>query len=534
MKNKIYIKQWLDLKPYHKQCPTDTYYLRLANEIRESFQEFDILDQLLDITNEDTNILACILASYFEDIISETNIWNTFVKLHTRMYGKPIPFLPADNYYDGEINQQDIHILIWYFFNTIQDDTHYQWYAPYIEEVAGSVMEILEREYETAPENLTLKAYYWLDDDADYYAARSFMQKLFLFTYLFYTDTYSEFRRRKEALIRKGKDHEEYLQIMKQGFFVFYIHTAHSRLLSLKANEWAAHILGEDHPLHKNLLGLSPRIEGYFQYKGMDDTNVFIEHIASGKKFNLVKHSFDSYTDLNEIDTLIFIGIIRWGGEWWFSGVFIKSGFDADLVLDQKNSIEARLAVNFLDEDKEKTDEVVEKQRKAFLSFNKGQPIAFMPTNKVEDFTKGFAEHYNNSLQLSAKEKEEASQRARKDGFFGDIENQDFDLSGGSDTALVFFNPISGIELATGINSAFPMEHNPYFNKNKSEADVSYSLMSPDVSVELAKYCVDNCKDKLDFFKGEEGMTHLNDMDFLLRFWKKDNYHTTSHTALTG
>jgi hypothetical protein len=39
-------------------------------------------------------------------------------------------------------------------------------------------------------------------------------------------------------------------------------------------------------------------------------------------------------------------------------------------------------------------------------------------------------------------------------------------------------------------------------------------------------YCLDNCKEKLDFFKTEFGLIVLNDLDFLLRFWKHRNYHS--------
>lgn len=37
MKNRIYIKQWLELKPYKNPTGTDSYYLKLSNEIKNSF-----------------------------------------------------------------------------------------------------------------------------------------------------------------------------------------------------------------------------------------------------------------------------------------------------------------------------------------------------------------------------------------------------------------------------------------------------------------------------------------------------------------
>jgi len=34
MSAKIFIKDWLDLKPYRKHALTDSYYLKLANEVK--------------------------------------------------------------------------------------------------------------------------------------------------------------------------------------------------------------------------------------------------------------------------------------------------------------------------------------------------------------------------------------------------------------------------------------------------------------------------------------------------------------------
>ena len=77
MNKGIYIKDWLLLKPYNRQTSTDSYYLKLSNEVKHAIItniQPDILKYYLE--NEDINHLSCFLTSYFEDIISETNIWN--------------------------------------------------------------------------------------------------------------------------------------------------------------------------------------------------------------------------------------------------------------------------------------------------------------------------------------------------------------------------------------------------------------------------------------------------------------------------
>lgn len=86
LKERIYIKQWLDLKPYDTHSTTDSYYLKLCNEVKQSIitnkQSF-VLQTYLD--NDKIDVLACFLTSYFEDLISETNIWNSFILIHKRL-----------------------------------------------------------------------------------------------------------------------------------------------------------------------------------------------------------------------------------------------------------------------------------------------------------------------------------------------------------------------------------------------------------------------------------------------------------------
>ena len=100
MDKRIYIKDWLELKPYGNQTVTDSYYLKICNEIKKVIttnkQSF-VLQRYLD--NEDINLLSCFLTSYFEDLLSETNIWNSFVRTHQRLYRKQLPFYNLDEYY---------------------------------------------------------------------------------------------------------------------------------------------------------------------------------------------------------------------------------------------------------------------------------------------------------------------------------------------------------------------------------------------------------------------------------------------------
>lgn len=531
MTKKIYLKDWLKFKPYDKQVPSDLYYLRLANQINTqlmvSFRDFGLLSDYNPMVVKD---LSCFLCSYFEDIISNSRIWPTFTSAHKKLYAKALPFYNLDDYDEEDINHEDISFLIWYFLNTIENDKFYSPDSFFLTETADKVMDILDDAWEMAPENHHLQQFYHLDpNETDFYIARDLIDTILFKTYLFYPDT-ALLQQVKELDIMEEDPALENVMMLLNESRDETIHNSRTRLLNFKGKDWAAELLSENQEISKDFKNLSPKIIGYFFYKGQDDSNIFIEHIASGKKFNLTKKSFENPQMLNEIGSIIFMGIVKWKEEWWFSGVFFKQDYSADLVRDEKSSWQSRSIVNFLDHEEKDPNSLLLKQYQAFLDFNGGLPIAFMESHQIEGFIKGYTEYYNGSLNLSAQEMEKALQKEAIDGLF----TEDKDFTEVSESGLVFFNPKSGVEIAFEVNSAFPLPNNPYFNIEESETDLMFLLASDDFSRELAVYCIDQFKNLLPFFTFGQGLNLLPDIDFLLRFWKKNNYHNQPAITYTG
>ena len=81
-------------------------------------------------------------------------------------------------------------------------------------------------------------------------------------------------------------------------------------------------------------------------------------------------------------------------------------------------------------------------------------------------------------------------------------------------------------DIAVGINSAFPMKNNPFFQPEESETDFWQLLLSNVYSAELVQFCLDTCKNNLPFLRKKVWKTYLKDIDFLLRFLKVDSYHS--------
>lgn len=534
VKDRIYIQDWLILKPYEKQVPSDLYYLKLSNKIKQDIMaNKGSLALLIYLNMDDINLLSCFLASYFEDIVSETNLWNTFVKQHTKLYKKPLPFYNTDEYFYEEINTKDVCFLTWYFINNIQKEKFITPANDFIFETGEIVMKVFEAAWEYAPENNYLKTFYTIDkNETNFYVARGLIDNILYGSYLFFPDTLIELQKTELGIIERQGDSENILSFLKENRDS-HLFQAHTHLLGFKGKEWAAKLLGDSHPLHPHFLNISQKILGFFLYKGQDETDIFIEHIASGKKFNLTKKSFNHSEELIKPDTILFIGIVQWRNEWWFSGVYYQTEFNADLILDEKNSVESRMAVSFLDHQEQNIDQVLQLQFDAFKEIAHGSQIVFIESDQIGDFIGKYMDQYRDSLKLSKKEREDAEKRARAEGFFGETHNS-YDFSKEPESGLVFFNPTIGIEVAFGINSAFPSAKNQFFDPEESKDHVISLLMADEFSKELVIYCMDNFKSKIPFLKTAEGKMFLEDLDFLLRFWKKENYFSKPSISFTG
>ncbi len=535
MKSKIYIKHWKLLKPENLSSKTDLYYLKIANKIYNNLRATSNFILKKYIHEEDIKLLCCFLTCYFEDVISEVNIWATFKNLYKDLYNKTLPFYTiTENYEDDEINAEDLAFLVWYYLNTVQDEKFIHALNPFILDIANDTLDILDEEYEYAPENTNLKAYFTFKDvTADFYATRAFIQQFSFDAYLFFTDfkqrlTQSLF----ELFDNKNFQNEDptaansYVTEITEDFTF----NKKSALLALAPKDWVAAFVGSDHALHETIAGISKKILGFFFFKYQNDTAVVLEHIASGMLFEMTKESFDHEEDLTE-DGIIFIGLVKWNNAWWFSGNFIVSAFDADLILDQKNSAEARAAVNFL-HDTDEMNSILKLQEDAFLKYNNNNHLAFINARDVQKFTSEFMEFFNELLDLSEEEIEAALSRAKADSYFGK-ETTLLESDSDDEGVVVYFNPKSGLEIYTDVLNAFPDKNNPFFSKENPQ-EVTYLLLDNGFSTEFTYHFINTYKKKLKFFKSEINKNYLENIDFLMRFWKKDAYETQSKLVLTG
>ena len=171
MKKIIFTQEWMMMHPYEKPDTVDQYYTELANRMYHVLDEACFTHQFKNIN--DAKQLALAIAAYFEDVISGTCIWKTFTAECKKRYGVYIPFYEheskfiqnslCDNdadYNPEEINFADIKFLCWHHF---QQSSYVQEAVPFLfstmELAAKLAYNLLDGEYETAPENSRLLDY---------------------------------------------------------------------------------------------------------------------------------------------------------------------------------------------------------------------------------------------------------------------------------------------------------------------------------------------------------------------------------------
>lgn len=533
-KHKIYIKDWLSLKPEKYNGHSDIYYLKVANKIRANLDEINLILLSRFLTEDEIDLFCCFISSYFEDVISGTNIWQTFKLQYAELYDKKLPFYElSEDYLDEEINFEDVAFLVWFFINSIIENQFVSPYNDFILDTAHAAMQVLEDEYEYAPENEKLKLIYDFQPKTDeYYERREFLFRVFFDSYLFFPDIKLNMELDILDTIENQKDENPgMLQAYVREITEDYTFNKRSALLSLTASEWAKSLLGKKSEHYGDFDSISTKIIGLFLYKSENSDVVVLEHIASGMQFDVNKKSLDHREGLDE-DHIIYIGLVKFRGYWWFSGNFTASNFDANTILDLKNSVEARAQVNpFVDQ--EEIRSIIKIQEEAFLNFNGNSLVTFLKSQDVGQFLNDYMAFFNDYLNLSEKEREDAQKRTRADGYLRDEESFEIYKDETNEEVTVFFNPAGGIEFYNDVANAFPDDKNPFFTEESHE-NISHILMSPEVSTEFSQYLVEHYRDKLNYFKSEPYSTYLNDFDFLLRFWKKSDYHTKNKVVLTG
>ena len=185
----IFPKEWLQLHPYKQSDPTDSYYTQIANRIYDIMVQTQLANSFKP---DEVKQISLRIAAYFEDVISQLNIWRSFITQHKALYGKYLPFYtPDDHYYEDEANYEDIRFLLWHYTQQYHGVRRGTFVSP--DNVANAetallIYQLFCDEWTTAPENERMQQLFAPEtryDSEDKEALNKLLEWFFYQSYLF-------------------------------------------------------------------------------------------------------------------------------------------------------------------------------------------------------------------------------------------------------------------------------------------------------------------------------------------------------------
>lgn len=248
MKNsKIYSKDWLTLHPYVESSAVDAYYTQIANKIYDILVATELVNSFEGNEAQQT---ALRLAAYFEDVISQTNIWRTFIMGYKERYSHYLPFFTtSDHYYEDEANAEDVRFLLWHYIQQYHGWRKGTFVNPdnlTTQAASNMIYQLFCDEWTTAPENPRMQQLF--STETRYETIDQYNELLHWFHYHMYllTDTEAE-------LTDTTKDYWQKKGIQNNEGDVMLIHNllAHvSRLpfLAYTSPYWLSKLVSDTHP----------------------------------------------------------------------------------------------------------------------------------------------------------------------------------------------------------------------------------------------------------------------------------------------
>ena len=352
MKKVIFTQEWMAMHPYEKPDDVDQYYTELANEIYHALDEACFTHQFKNV--EDAKQLALCIAGYFEDVISGTCVWKTFTAECKKRYGSYIPFYENEKdfinntitendapYDPEEINVADIKFLCWHHY---QQSTYVQEAVPFLfstmELAAKLAYNVLDKEYETAPENTRL--YDFLcelpTDEEHFYEYRDALA-WFHYGCFFNINNRKRLQFELENLARSPQGFNEII-----AYSIQIEHTMNSRnnLLALTSAEWLAKV-SEHHEKHKLWTDIDYKSTRAFKMEKEDEKYFYLKDLYE-EDDNLIPVLKES-TQIEDAsaflsgEQVIITNLFKFGGEWWQTGALLNP-----LYVENKEQIEAEKA----------------------------------------------------------------------------------------------------------------------------------------------------------------------------------------------
>lgn len=446
---KIYSKEWLKLHPYKQTNSVDQYYVGIANKICETLYSSVISDAFKEEDNLRRTSLC--LAAWFEDVISQTGIWQAFTTECKKRYGVYLPFYPIkDDYFPDEINLEDIRFLLWHHIQYLyRKNKIINPENPGIGQTAQKIYSLLADEYETAPENEKMQEFLSYPDlgEKDFFRYREILEWFHYHCY-FNIENADQFIDELERLQDSPEVTPENINILLYATRTSLMFSGRRNLLSLPSPEWLA-LIGKNSPRHQLLNEVKVRANSCYLLKEEDTEYMYVKDLGSPveEELKITKESL-TLSDIRNRKTgesTLICELVYFGNAWWQCGMLLLNKYDQNIAEYTEN----------LKNNKEKTNEKA--ASRDFMKASGGKYLVFCKSQEeLSDFLL-------NKMNYQQKEDLEMPHINPEDG------------------AILMAHPHTGIHLQTKLCECVKSPDNPYYDKEQAEENAVMFIVNPNV-----------------------------------------------------
>ena len=446
---KIYPKEWLELHPYKQTSSVDQYYVGIANDIHEILY----FSKVADAFEEEENIryTSLCLAAWFEDVISQTGIWQAFTAECRKRYGAYLPLYPIkDDYFPDEINPEDIRFLLWHHIQYLcRGISVINPENPGIEQTAQKIYGLLAEEYETAPENEKMQEYlcHSVMGEEDFSRYREVLEWFHYCCYFNIGNT-GQFLDETEQLLDNDDITPETTETLIYATRTSLTFKGRRNLLSLTSPEWLA-LIGKAHPEHQLWGKVKARENSCYLLEKEDDEYLYVKDLCSEHEgeFKITKKSLNlSAIRSREVGkSTLICELIYFGNAWWQCGMLLENKYDQ------------RIAgyVDDLKKNKEKTNEKATFHD--FIKASGGKSFVFCKSQEeISDFLLNKM-NYKMNAEL-------------------DMPHMNAETG-----AILMANPHTGLHIQFELCECIKSPDNPYYNEEEAEKNAVMFIVNPDV-----------------------------------------------------
>ena len=446
---KIYPKKWLELHPYKQTNSVDQYYVGIANEIHKRLYSSTIADAFEE--EENIRYTSLCLAAWFEDVISQTGIWQAFTAECRKRYGAYLPFYPIKgDYFPDEINLEDIRFLLWHHIQYLcRGISAINPENPGIEQTAQEIYGLLAEEYETAPENERMQEflYHSAMGEEDFFRYREILD-WFHYQCYFNIENVAQCRDEAERLLDDEKITPEMAETLIYATRTSLTFKGRRNLLSLTSPEWLA-LIGKAHPEHQLWGKVKARENSCYLLEKEDDEFLYVKDLCSEDEgeFKITKKSLNlSAIRSREVGkSTLICELIYFGNAWWQCGMLLENKYNQKMAE----------YVDDLTKQKEKTNE-----KAAFHDFIKvsgGKSFVFCQSQEeISDFLL-------NKMDYNLKEGLDIPRINTENG------------------AMLMANPHTGLHIQFKLCECIKSPDNPNYNKEEAEKNAIMFIVNPDI-----------------------------------------------------